>query len=288
MRVLVTGATGFIGNYVIHELLMRNVEVIATSAHLTKAKEKSWFNLVTYIEHDIYSKVKEDLFEKFKSPNILIHLAWDDLYNFKSPDHINIQLPAHRLFLENMISNGLDNLTVTGTCLEYGMQEGCLKEESASIPTIAYPIAKHNLRLFLEKMKAKYDFNLKWIRLFYMYGVGQAEKSILPSLDKAISENQPVFNMSNGDQIRDYLSVDKVSENIVIIALQNKKSGIINCCSGKPISVKQLVEEYLKKGNNKIKLNLGYYPYPDYEPMRFWGSTKKLKKIINDKMSINR
>jgi dTDP-6-deoxy-L-talose 4-dehydrogenase (NAD+) len=76
------------------------------------------------------------------------------------------------------------------------------------------------------------------------------------------------------------LSVEKVAEYIVKIALQNKVTGIINCCSGRPVSVKQFVNNYLEEKNAALKLNLGYYPYPDYEPMAFWGNDKKLKKII--------
>ncbi len=62
--------------------------------------------------------------------------------------------------------------------------------------------------------------------------------------------------------------------------MQNDITGIINCCSGKPISIRNLVENYLKKHNNAIKLNLSFYPYPDYEPMAFWGDNTKLKKIL--------
>jgi nucleoside-diphosphate-sugar epimerase len=288
MRVLVTGATGFIGNYVVQELLKLNVQVIATSASEAKAKKKPWFTSVTYVTHDIYSMEKENLFEKFKSPNFLIHLAWGNLINFKSPDHIDKELPAHKLFLENLIANGLHDLTVIGTCLEYGMQEGCLTEDMECMPTIAYPIAKHNLRLYLETYKLKYNFSLKWIRLFYMYGDGQAEKSILPSLDRAIANREEVFNMSKGDQMRDYLSINEVSRNIVTFALQRKIYGVINCCSGKPISLRKLVTDHLNRVNKKIKLNLGYYPYSDYEPMRFWGSTNKSKTILDDYMSFNR
>jgi dTDP-6-deoxy-L-talose 4-dehydrogenase (NAD+) len=57
-------------------------------------------------------------------------------------------------------------------------------------------------------------------------------------------------------------------------------TGIINCCSGKPITVEQFVRNYLKKIEKNIKLNLGYYPYPDYEPMEFWGDTAKLNPIL--------
>ena len=47
--------------------------------------------------------------------------------------------------------------------------------------------------------------------------------------------------------------------------------GAVNICSGKPISVRRLVEQWLDENNYKIELNLGHYPYPDYEPMAFWG-----------------
>jgi dTDP-6-deoxy-L-talose 4-dehydrogenase (NAD+) len=57
---------------------------------------------------------------------------------------------------------------------------------------------------------------------------------------------------------------------------------VINCCSGEPVTVKAFVENYLEKQNKKISLNLGFYPYPDYEPMRFWGDVTKLKSIVTN------
>lgn len=288
MKVLVTGATGFIGNYVIQELLNHGVKVIATSSNINTAKEKSWFSKVNYIEHNIYNTNTENLFLKFNSPDIAIHLAWGNLNNFKSQDHVDIELPAHYLFLENLIKNGLNNLTCIGTCLEYGLQEGCLNEEMDSNPIIAYPTAKNILRQKLEELSKSYPISLKWVRLFYMFGQGQSSKSILQLLDKAIQNNEPEFNMSFGEQIRDYLPVTTVSKNIVKFALQQKTEGIINCCSGKQITIKELVENYLKEKNKTIKLNLGFYPYTDYEPMKFWGDEKKSKKILNDYMSTER
>jgi dTDP-6-deoxy-L-talose 4-dehydrogenase (NAD+) len=114
-----------------------------------------------------------------------------------------------------------------------------------------------------------------------MYGKGQSPNSILSQLEAAIENGDKVFNMSGGEQIRDYLPVEKVAEYIVRISLQDKVSGVINCCSGKPISIRKLVEDYLKEKNKKIELNLGHYPYPDYEPMAFWGDNYKLKQIID-------
>ena len=87
--------------------------------------------------------------------------------------------------------------------------------------------------------------------------------------------------MSGGEQLRDYLPVAEVGKLLCKIGLQSEVTGIINCCSGKPISVKRFVESYISSRGAKIKLNLGVYPYPDYEPMAFWGNTSKLN-VISD------
>jgi nucleoside-diphosphate-sugar epimerase len=282
-KVLVTGATGFIGNYVVQELLNHEYSVIASSADELKAGQASWFDRVDYISFDFTQfDPTINYYDFFQQPDSMIHLAWEGLPNYKSSFHIEENLPRHLKILNNLIKNGLDNLTVTGTCLEYGMQEGVLKEDMPALSSNPYAIAKNELRKSLESLQKEHSFLFKWVRLFYMYGKGQNPNSLLSQLDKALENNEQSFNMSGGEQVRDYLPVEKVAEYIVKIALQDKIKGVINCCSGHPISVKQFVKNYLEKINKKIYLNLGYYPYPDYEPMHFWGDNNKLKTILNN------
>ena len=73
---------------------------------------------------------------------------------------------------------------------------------------------------------------MKWVRLFYLYGKGQSPNSLLSQLQSALDRGDQVFNMSPGDQLRDYLEVTKVAEYIIRIAMQRRETGIINCCSG--------------------------------------------------------
>ena len=282
-KVLVTGATGFIGNYVIQQLLQNNCAVIATSANEAKAAAFPWFNRVTYIPFNLEQFDEDvDYFRFFKEPDQLIHLAWEGLPNYKSAFHLDVNLPRHFSFVKNMILHGLRDVAITGTCFEYGMQEGCLREDMTVFPANPYAQAKNRLREQLQEFQQQQPFILKWIRLFYMFGKGQNPNSLLSQLDRALAAQEPVFNMSGGEQVRDYLPVEKVAEYIVTIAGQKQVTGIINCCSGQPVMLKDFVNDYLAQKKQTIALNLGFYPYPDYEPMRFWGDNTKLKNILTN------
>lgn len=284
MRVLVTGANGFVGNHVVTYLLSRGIDVIASSRNIQKAKEYTWYHSVQFIEFDFYADFENiSLYNYFDKPDILIHLAWDGLPNFNSSHHIERNLFNQYKFLTNYIDSGGKHVLITGTCFEYGLQNGCLSEDMPTNPITAYGIAKDALRKFLEvRYPNHYDLIFQWVRLFYMYGNGQHPKSIISQLANAIKNGDSIFNMSGGEQTRDYLPVETVAEYISKIALQNNVRGIINCCSGNPISIKQLVENYIKSNFETIKLNLGFYSYPEYEPMHFWGETKKIAKVISE------
>lgn len=283
-KILVTGATGFIGRHVVEELLRKGYYVIATSANKEKAACKNWFSKVIYKPFDFSTfDSNVNYLEYFNQPDLLIHLAWKGLPNYKNDFHIKENLPNDIQFLKNLLDNGVKDITVTGTCLEYGMKQGCLSEDMISEPTIPYSIAKDEIRKFLEKYTLKNHVNLKWIRLFYIYGKGQNINSLFSQLENAVLKKEKVFNMSAGEQVRDYLPVERVAKYIVQIALQKKITGIINCCSGEPVKINDLIEAFIRERGAEIQLNKGFYPYPDYEPKIFWGNNLKLKKIINDK-----
>jgi len=280
MKVLVTGATGFIGRHVVYELLRNGHHVIASSTNPVEAESHQWFSEVEYISYDLKVE-QENSFQFFQQPDLLIHLAWEDLPNYKNLFHLEKNLFSNYRFLTNMLKNGLEHLIVTGTCLEYGMQCGALSESMETKPESPYGLAKDSLRKFLEQLQNKIDFEFKWVRLFYVYGKGQSPNSILSQLDSALEKGEIDFNMSGGEQLRDYLPVEKVAEYLAKIAMQSRIKGIINCCSGVPISIRKLVEDYLEHKQKSICLNLGYYPYPDYEPMAFWGDNERLNKILD-------
>ena len=281
MRVLVTGASGGLGQLVVTDLLNLGFEVIATSKNIEKAKELSFYDKVDYISYDFYTNNgNSNLYELFKKPDMLIHLAWDKLNDYQNELHETLILESQKQFLDNLISNGLINVNVIGSCYEYGLQEGELIETMDSIPTLSYTIAKNKLRLYLEEKKQINSFNLTWIRVFYVFGDILGRKNLYTLINQAIKNNDESFDMSGGEQVRDFLTPKEISKLIVQISIQNEITGIVNCCSGKPIKLKDYVQEYLNLCQSKIKLNLGVFPYTTYEPITCWGNTDKLHKIV--------
>jgi len=282
IKIIVTGATGFIGRHVVHELLSRQHDVIAVARNLNKAKEMPWYKKVVFYACDIQDPMLEPV-KILGVADAIIHLAWSGLPNYEGLFHFEKNLLSDYLFLKKMIIEGTKHVMVTGTCLEYGMQSGPLSEETVTKPSTPYGLAKDTLRKFLQAFQAKHSFILQWVRLFYMYGIGQNPNSLLAQLDNAIDNKDEVFNMSKGEQLRDYLPVEEVAHYLVLLIENSQCSGIINCCSGNPISVRRLVEQRIKERDSNIKLNLGHYQYPDYEPIAFWGCRNKLDSIIEKK-----
>ena len=268
LKIAVTGATGFIGRHVITELLKHNVEIIATYHSNKTAKRNS--SRLTWLPFDI-SKPSDNIFSEIGRPDVLIHLSWSGLPNYNSPHHYEEELHNQYVFLKNMIVGGLKSVVVAGTCFEYGMQSGALSVDIETKPMNSYSFAKDSLRKQLEFLKLEHEYKLIWARLFYMYGDGQSELSLLPQLRKAVKERRNSFKMSGGEQLRDYMPVNKVAVSLVKLAFHEKFSGLVNICSGEPKSIRSIVEEWISENVWKIKLELGYYPYPEYEPMEFWG-----------------
>lgn len=283
MKVLVTGATGGLGQLIVEALLQGGHEVIASSRDGEKAKQLPFYSKVKYISYVISEKEEGNLFQYFQEPDCLVHLAWENLNDYRNSSHLTTQLPKQKTFLSNLITHGLKDLTVVGTCYEYGLTEGQLVESMPSAPIFDYSQAKTELYEFLKRMQTQQRFSLKWPRVFYVFGEVKERKNLYTLLEAAIRNNESTFNMSGGEQVRDFLSPKQVADYIVQVAVQTEVADIINICSGVPIKLRDLVEDYIKSQNSSLKINYGFYPYPNYEPMHSWGSAEKLKMVTKAK-----
>lgn len=277
MRVAVSGASGFVGRHVLGELRRRDVDVVAL---VRSPDQLDQHPRQLQVRVDLEAPAADD-FDRMGQPDVLIHLAWAGLNNFKSPSHLSVELPRQREWLEHLLRAGLGKLCAVGTCLEYGMLSGEQNEWNACEPTVAYAQAKTRLLDQLLSLQGSLGFALTWARLYYVYGPGQAATSLFSQLRSCLLSGRTEFPMSPADQIRDFLPIHCAARNIVDLALAGVDAGVVNVCSGTGVTVEDMVRKWLSDWNAKVELRKGVFPYPDYEPFEFWGSTDKLRRMTS-------
>jgi len=277
MRILITGASGFIGSNLISALLNQNHEVFAIVRSKEKIINYDWSNKVKFIIKDLNGFEKADL--KNINPDLIYHLAWSNLPNYEDPVHIEKNLPEQISFLRMVAESGLKKIIVAGSCLEYGLKEGLLNEEDPLQPTTFYGLAKISVLSILKFFKHEFNLDFLWFRIFYVYGDNQNQRSLYPSLIRAIQNGESVFKMSHGNQMRDFIHINDVIKYFLYPLSNINMSGVFNISSGRSIKVKDFVNNIINSYGSDIKIEFDHYDVPSYEPMNFWGDNMKIKEL---------
>ncbi|PRR81755.1 NAD-dependent epimerase/dehydratase family protein [Clostridium vincentii] len=272
-KILVTGANGYIGRHIVKTLLNCGYNVDACDFRFDGVDERA---------NKIYTPIfngDEDIYDKLGKPDICIHMAWRNGFVHNSETHIE-DLNNHYTFLKNMITGGLKHLSVMGTMHEVGYWEGPIDENSPTNPSSLYGIAKNSLRQAIELMIKDNNIVLQWLRAYYITGDDLKSNSIFSKITKMEMEGKEKFPFTTGKNKYDFISVEELSEQIVAASTQTEVGGIINCCSGNPISLAEKVEEFIEKNNFKIKLQYGAFPDRKYDSLAVWGDNNKIQSIL--------
>lgn len=271
MKILVTGANGYLGQGIVTELINRGYEVIATDFSDEKIDRRANIKLGNIFELD-------DPYAYYDSPDVLLHLAWRDGFVHNSINHIN-DLPRHFLFLKKMIDSNIKQIAVLGSMHEVGFYEGSIKEDTPTNPQSLYGISKDALRKMVELECKNRNTIFQWLRGFYIVGNSTSGCSIFSKITQAALDGKKEFPFTLGLNQFDFLNYDLFSKLVADTVSQNKINGIINICSGRPEKLADRVERFIKENNYDIKLQYGVFHDRPYDSKAIWGDDKKIRQI---------
>lgn len=271
MKVVVTGASGYIGRHVVDALIKMHHEVIAVDM-INKGINTD----ATFLSLDIFS---DDIYNKLGRPDACIHMAWKDGFNHASDAHMGM-LSKHYAFIKNMIDGGVKYLSIMGTMHEIGYYEGCVDENTPTNPLSMYGIAKNALREASLLLADKSDTALMWLRAYYILGDDSNNNSIFTKITQMEHEGKASFPFVSGKNKYDFIHVDELAKQIATASTQSEITGIINCCSGEPVSLADKVNEFIEKNHYSIRPDYGKFPERPYDSPAIWGDNTKINLIM--------
>lgn len=277
MKILVTGANGYIGRHVVCKLLDQGHEVTACDVRLTEVDKRA-----TLLEYNILSGSYLNAYEELGSPDVCLHMAWRDGFVHNSSNHMG-DVSNHYKFMCSLIDGGLKQLAVMGTMHEVGYYEGAIEEDTPCYPISPYGIAKDALRRSIQLYAKSHDCILQWIRAYYIVGDDLKSNSIFAKIRTAVLEGKKSFPFTSGKNKYDFIEIEELALQISAVITQKDVSGIINCCSGKPMSLGERVEAFLKENNLDISLEYGVFPDRDYDSPCVYGNDTKIRMILSNK-----
>ena len=274
--ILVTGAGGYIGRYVVKALLGMGVNVCAVDFNIEQIDSRA-----NKFQFDIFAG-HENIYEELGRPDSCLHMAWKDGFVHNSDSHI-LELFSHYNFVRNMVNGGLKHIAVMGTMHEVGYWEGEIDENTPTNPRSLYGITKNSLRQMIELLTYALDVTFQWLRAFYILGDDLMNNSLFSKIARMEMEGQETFPFNSGKNKYDFITVQELAEQIACAVTQSEINGIINCCTGEPVALRDKVEEFLTQRGFTIKPQYGAFPERAYDSPAIWGNPDKINQIMLNK-----
>jgi nucleoside-diphosphate-sugar epimerase len=236
-RILLTGASGFIGQVVVPLLLSEGAEIMALTTKPTEVVERWGIEAVDLLKST--DKAMRDRIDAF-SPSVLLHLGWSGLPDY-SADACLANVASSIQVIRMALASGVSRIVGAGSCWEYGELQGELSEHLSTAPTSMFAQSKSCLRQLLSSVEQETSVETRWARIFYAYGSGQREGSLIPSAIRSWRAGSPP-DLRDTQSAIDLMHVEDVASGLVALTLRSGPSGVFNLGSGAATRVSDVVE----------------------------------------------
>jgi nucleoside-diphosphate-sugar epimerase len=278
MRVLITGATGFIGKPILRYLIESGHRILAVTRR--PVEELSKVESLEWLQGDLgeLESLKDPI--KDFAPEKVVHLGWQGIPDYGQACSM-ANLESSIDFLGFVLAETpCSTAIVAGSSFEYGTLRGECEESNVGSPNSYFSWAKQSLLKWLELKSNELGKKYIWCRIFFAYGPGQRSKSLIPTLVQAYSKGESP-NIMNPFNSNDYVYVEDVAKAFLMVIQSDIISGVFNVGSGVPTSVHEIchiVEEIftgktLFADQMKARKNVS-------EQLNFWASLKKTKTVL--------
>lgn len=274
MKILVTGANGYLGQGIVRIILNNGHCVVATDFNTQFVDERAERIACNLFEVD-------NPYSFFGEPDVLLHLAWRDGFVHYSSAHID-DLPKHYAFIKKMVDGGIQQVAVMGSMHEIGFFEGSINESTPCHPTTPYGIGKNALRDLTQMICKQKNIVFQWLRGYYIVGNSKFGSSIFSKITAAVDEGKTEFPFTLGQNQYDFIDYPDFCAQVAAVVGQKNEQGIINICSGKPEKLADRVERFIKENDYRIKLQYGAFPDRPYDSKAVWGNDTKIRKIMEN------
>jgi nucleoside-diphosphate-sugar epimerase len=274
-RVLVTGATGFVGRHALAPLLAANHEVhaVTTREEPGDGDGVAWHRADLLSSADVVAEV---------APELLLHLAWyvEPGRFWTAPENVR-WVEASLALLRAFAGSGGRRAVVAGTCAEYDWSaagERCSEQVTPLRPATLYGAAKHALHGVAARYAEQAGFELAWGRIFFVYGPGEPDGRLIPSVGRALLAGEPVPTTA-GHQVRDFMHVQDLAAAFAALA-ESGVTGAVNVASGDPVAVREVVDRLAELAGRPDLPRPGALPDREGDPPRLVADVSRLRDEV--------
>ena len=283
-KVLVTGATGFIGRHVLEVLISRGiyeVHAVTLDVPLLNSQGVSW-HAADLLDGGQIDKLMRDV-----QPDFLMHFAWYAVpRQYWASEKNMVWEKASIELVKRFYENGGQRMVGAGTCAEYAWGSDVLSEKETSLqPATLYGQCKLRVGTFLREYCKKHDKGGAWGRIFFLYGPYEDSRRLVPSVICSLLQNKPAL-CTHGEQIRDFLYVKDVALAFVAL-LESNVIGAVNIASGQPIILKNIIFEIADVLNMRKFVQLGALPASQSDPRVLVPDVRRLTEEIKWRPEVN-